>query len=63
MSFITNDIIIKRWTIVKRKVHAHGGSIELIKLRVMSDESIARRQAMLCEVRFLGKESKIRRKT
>jgi len=47
MSFITNNIIIKRWTIVKRKVHAHGGSIELIKLRVMSDESIAHGQAML----------------
>jgi len=32
------------------KVHAHGGTIELIKLRVMSDESIARGRAMLCEI-------------
>jgi len=32
------------------KVHAHGGTVELIKLRVMSDESIARGQAMLCEI-------------
>jgi len=32
------------------KVHAHGGTIGLIKLRVMSDESIARGRAMLCEI-------------
>jgi len=32
------------------KVHTHGGTVELIKLRVMSDENIARRQTMLCEI-------------
>jgi len=42
------------------KVHAHGGTIELIKLRVMSDESIAYGQ--LCSGKFWGKKLKIRRK-
>jgi len=32
------------------KVYAHGGTVKLIKLRVMSDKSIARGQAMLCEI-------------
>jgi len=59
---IKNTSKIKIFFIRFGKVHAYSGTVELIKLRVMSDESIARGQAMLCEVRFLGKESKIRRK-
>jgi len=60
---IKNTSKIKIFFIRFGKVHAYSGTVESIKLRIMSDESIARGQAMLCEVRFLGKESKIRRKT
>jgi len=42
--------IIKNFFRLEGRVHAHGGTVELIKLRIMSDKSIARGQAMLCEI-------------
>jgi len=47
---IKNTSKIKIFFIRFGKVHVYNGTVELIKLRVMSDESIARGQAMLCEI-------------